>query len=237
MRLLLVAEPPSLAEAVAEDLRSCGVELQAHSTIAEATAVLRRTGAERVVVAADLEGRALRRLVSRLRHAAERMLPIALMVQSDSAWLRTRPPADLGSVAVLPPDARAPAVVGALERLETALERAGAVLAGAGAQLDLRRRTVSGPSGTAVLTPYELALAWRLADAGGAVVGFDELARAVWGEGADRYRRAALRTHVHALRPKLLAADEQLGVVSVPRAGYRLDGTLRGSFGSARGGG
>lgn len=230
MRVLLVAEPSELADGVAEGLRASGVEVSGRSGVTEAAAVLRRVRAERAVISADLDAGGLRRLISRLRHAAERPLPIALVLQRESTWLRARAPADLGPVAVLPSGATGAAIVAALKRLEIQPLHLGAAPDESEAQLDPWRRKVAGPRGTSTLTPLELALAWRLAEAAGDVVSFDDLAAALWGARDDPFHRAALRTHVHSLRPKLRAASADLEVVSVPRAGYRLDGRLQGPW-------
>ncbi|MEZ4501173.1 MAG: winged helix-turn-helix domain-containing protein [Dehalococcoidia bacterium] len=229
MRILVVAYDLEAARSRAIELRRGGLEVSGSTTRMEATAALRRLHADAVVLLDDgpapLDISAIRALVGRLRGAAESPLPAVLLLEDDSVWLRARPAADLSPITALPSDAPTRSVHDALDRLEGAdgpLEaRSSAVC-----RLDAVRREVSGPGGAVALTPSELTVAWALATAGGGLVGYDALSRALWDVPADVSTRAALRTHLHTLRGKLRRVSPTLEVENRPGLGYRLGAPL-----------
>lgn len=91
-------------------------------------------------------------------------------------------------------------------------------------------REVTGPGGTARLTPSEAAILAALLREGRAVVTHDRIALTLWGNAfADRFGRASIRSHLHTLRRKLSAIGLADVIISVPGVGCRLlnDGLRR----------
>jgi len=229
MRILVVAHDPEAARTRGLELRRGGLDVAGSASRLEATAALRRLRADAVVLLDDgstsLDADAIRTLVGRLRGAAESPLPVVLLLEDDSVWLRARPAADLSPITALPSDAPTRSVHDALDRLMGAdgpLEARSSSVC----RLDAVRREVSGPGGAVGLTPSELTVAWALATADGAVVGYDALSRALWDVSADASTRAALRTHLHTLRAKLRRVPPALEVENRPGVGYRLGASL-----------
>ena len=220
-RVAVVADSEAAAAGHATLLTGLGHEVWTAASALAATALVQQASPEAVLVAIDASSPELRAIVGRLRGAAERALPVILVLPDAAWWLRVAPSADLAPVAVVRRSGlTAAALAGALERLRLARSprRARGSLS-----LDAARRRLTGPKGSVRLTPAEGALVRALLAAPGEVSDFAALCASVWdGAPPDQHRIVALRTHVHALRRKLAAVGAADALTSEPGRGYRL---------------
>lgn len=215
MRALIVADDSERRDALAGEVQRAGHEVAGLSDAEHVTVEMRRAlsaGPDALIIDLGEDLVALRRLIDRARHAAERPLPAVLLLPEHSTWVHGVLPADLlPAIAIAASDARS-------GRLAAALAAAGPAPGGAAAEipdspqrpvasplsLDRRRREVEGPEGAAHLTPSEASILSLLMREGGSVVSHQELAQELWGSAfSDRHSRAAIRSHVHTLRAKL----------------------------------
>jgi two-component system, OmpR family, KDP operon response regulator KdpE len=89
-------------------------------------------------------------------------------------------------------------------------------------ELDLSRRTASGPQGPIHLTPLEFRVLQCLARSGGLIVTQQQIIREVWGPGRDDDTRN-LRVVIRALRQKLEPdARQPRYLITEAGVGYRL---------------
>ena len=168
---------------------------------------------------------ALRRLIDRARHAAERPLPTVLLLPEHSIWMRGALPAELLPAELLPAIAISARDAGAASR-GTAVEIPAPPprSVASSLSLDRQRRAVEGPEGAAHLTPSEASILSLLVREEGGVVSHQRLAQELWGSAfSDRHSRAAIRSHVHTLRTKLRTVGLADVVASMPGVGYRLN--------------
>lgn len=226
MRTLIVAEEAVRRDALAAEVRRSGHEVCGASDVARITAEVRRAvpGPEVCVIDAGGHGVALRRTIDRMRHAAERPLPVVLMLPQSSAWLHGALPSDL--LPAVPVPARglgAGGLARALAALGGGVAAAAPVTEAPPLALDGQRREVRGPAGTTRLTPSEVAVLSALMQGGGGVVPAERMAQALWGNALiDRHSRATIRSHVYTLRAKLRSIGLDGAVASLAGVGYRL---------------
>lgn len=238
MRVLVVADDAGRRRSLAAMTSDAGHEVCAAADAAgAAAAVIRASEAPPQALLAETAagGMALRRLVTRVRLAAEAELPVVLLLPEASTWLRGGLPLDLlPAVAARGREAGAVSLRRALAEIGDGGGRAGAAAAvevsavSGGLAYDAVARQARGPGGVARLTQSEGAILGALVAEPGAVVGAERVAQALWGSATvDRHSRAAIRSHVYTLRTKLRGAGLDGVVVSVPGVGYRLETDLR----------
>ena len=235
MRALIVADDSERRDALAGEVQRGGYEVAGLSDAEHVTAEMWRAfsaGPDALIIDLGEDLAALRRLIERARHAAERPLPAVLLLPEHSTWVHGALPADLlPAIAISARDARS-------GRVAAALAAAGPAPGGAAAEipdspqrpvasplsLDRRRREVEGPEGAAHLTPSEASILSLLVREDGGVVSHQELAQELWGSAfSDRHSRAAIRSHVHTLRAKLRGVGLVDVVASMPGVGYWLN--------------
>jgi DNA-binding response OmpR family regulator len=224
VRVLLVAEPGSAVEAWRDLVRAAGHEVAGVTTPIEVSGAVRRRSAEAVLCGVAGDSRALRRLVERVRHAAEAPLPVVLLLPDDAHWLRTGAPVDLAPLAVLPEAALDAAdLQRALDWLgDGPRRREPAWPLGRGVAFDRSARELRGERASQRLTPSEAVILGLLLDAPGRTVDTRTLTLALWRSSeVDRFARAAIRSHVHTLRKKLASVGLEGALASDPRVGYR----------------
>jgi DNA-binding response OmpR family regulator len=224
VRVLLVGESEPGVELARSLVAGAGHEVAGATTPLEVSAAVRRRAAEAVVCDVDADSRALRRLVERVRHAAEAPLPVVLLLPESASWLRTGAPLDLAPLAALPrSSAEVSDLRGALEWVSDAPRRREPDWPLGGlASFDRAARELRAETGSQRLTPSEAAILGLLLDAGGRPVDAAALSLALWRTSQlDRFARAAIRSHVHTLRKKLAALGLEGAVASDPRLGYR----------------
>ena len=229
MRALVVAEQPGRRDTLAGEVRDAGHEVIGSADATGVTAEIWRGahgGPDVMVVDLGGEAASLRRLIDRARHAAEQPLPVLLLLPDGSAWLRGALPRELLPAVTAPSrEADSGALARALAQLDTVGSAAAAPPRARVGSLsfDPSRRDVSGPDGSAHLTPSEAAVLGVLVREEGGVVPHGRLAQELWGTAVvDRHSRAAIRSHVHTLRGKLRAVGLGSAVASLPGVGYRL---------------
>ena len=235
MRALIVADGSERRHALAAEAQRAGHEVAGTSDAEHVTAEIWRAvsaGPDVLIIDLGEDVAALRRLIDRARHAAERPLPTVLLLPEHSIWMRGALPAELlPAIAISARDAGAGS-------LAEALAAAGAASGGTAVEipappprsvasslsLDRQRRAVEGPEGAAHLTPSEASILSLLVREEGGVVSHRRLAQELWGSAfSDRHSRAAIRSHVHTLRTKLRTVGLADVVASMPGVGYRLN--------------
>lgn len=223
MRVLVIADDTSEQATRLRDLERAGVEACGAADAAHATARVRATRPEALLIVAPAETSALRLLLSRVRAAAEVPLPALVLLEESSVWLRTALPDDLAPASVLSArEADGARIAAALDALAAGVPQIGTIALGA-VTFTRSRHGLAGPGGEAALTPSEAAVLTLLATQPGAFVSAAEFARALWGEPlTDRHARGAIRSHVHTLRGKLTTAGFDGGVEARSGVGYRI---------------
>lgn len=220
MRVLLIVPEPEAGADVARDLERAGHEV-AIADVAHAVARVRAMAPRALVVRGPIATGDLRLLLARARSAAEAALPALLLLGDDSPWLRAPLPDDLAPAAALAVDSGPAAIARALEEMDGDRPARGGRIGEA--MIEYASRRLSGPSGEAWLTPSEAAVLAALAREPGAFASTLDLARALWGEAVtDRHARGAIRSHIHTLRGKLVAAGVAATVEARSGVGYRL---------------
>ncbi len=220
-RVLVVADSAGSAAGYAALLAGAGHEPWTAVGPAEVASLALECAPGVALIALDAPSSELRSLIQRVRGAVERPLPVVLALPDSAWWLRAPPSAELAPVAVVRRAGLTSDVFeGALERLSIGPARAPVQ---ASLALDATRRRLTGPAGTARLTPAEGALVATLLGAPGALADLTLLCGAIWpGDPPDEHRIVALRTHVYALRRKLAAVGAEDALVTEPGRGYRL---------------
>jgi two-component system KDP operon response regulator KdpE len=240
VRALIVADDSERRDALAGEVQRAGHEIAGLSDAEHVTAEIWRAvsaGPDALIIDLGEDLAALRHLIDRARHAADRPLPAVLLLPEHSPWIRGPLPADLlPAIAISARDARSGS-------LTAALAAAGPDSGGAAAEipappqqpvasslsLDRQRREVEGPEGATHLTPSEASILSLLVREEGGVVSHQRLAQELWGSAfSDRHSRAAIRSHVHTLRAKLRAVGLADVVASMPGVGYRLNAGATG---------
>ena len=222
-------EQPGRRDALATEVQEAGHGVSGSVDATGVTAEIWRAahgGPDVLVVDLGGDAAALRRLIDRARSAAEQPLPVLLLLPDGSAWLRGALPRKLlPAVAAPARETDSSSLARALAQLDTGEPAAAAPpKARAGSlSFDPSRRDVSGPDGSAHLTPSAAAVLGVLVREQGGVVPHGRLAQELWGTAVvDRHSRAAIRSHVHTLRGKLGAVGLGGAVASLPGVGYRL---------------
>ena len=225
MRALVVADDRRQREAASRSVERAGHEVCGSCGTAEAIAAVRRSAPDLLVVEIAGGGGALRRLVQRVREAAERPLPALLMLPRSSSWLYGQ----------LPPDLLPAAAVSADGASASDVELALAQVAAPGGPAPVPHASfapiafdrvggeIHGPAGGVALTPSEGVILGALLEAPGDVVTLATLAHVLWGSAVvDGYARGAIRSHIHTLRAKLRSAGLDGAVATLRGFGYRL---------------
>ncbi len=118
MRALIVADDSERRDALAGEVQRAGHEVAGLSDAEHVTVEMRRAlsaGPDALIIDLGEDLVALRRLIDRARHAAERPLPAVLLLPEHSTWVHGVLPADLlPAIAIAASDARSGRLAAAL---------------------------------------------------------------------------------------------------------------------------
>jgi DNA-binding response OmpR family regulator len=223
VRVLVIAGDAEDRAGYSAALERAGGEVCGACAPPQATAQVRATQPDALlVVGPGWTTTALRLLLTRAREAAEAALPVVVILDGASVWLRAALPDDLAPAAAVAWPAEAATIQRAFASL--AAGQPPSHRGGIGeVTVEYASRRLGGPAGEVWLTPSEAAVLAALHARPEAFVPTVDLARALWGELlTDRHARGAIRSHVHTLRGKLRAAGFTGAVESKPGVGYRL---------------
>ncbi len=217
MRILLVEDERTLADALADGLRREGYTVEVASDGTAALARLAAADAELMILDRDLpqlSGDAVCRTLREQGH------PVRILMLTAAGTLDDRVAGlDLGADDYLP---KPFAYVELLARLRALARRtregSRTVLEAGGVRIDTVRRTTERDGRPLRLTPKEYGVLEALLAARGGWISVDELFDDVWAQSDDR-GRTVVKAAVHTLRRKLGPPDP---IDNAPGHGYRI---------------
>ena len=221
--LLLIGHDPGMLAVWRRGLAQAGVTVAGALGPVEAPLRLRALRPSMLVLVEPATIGEACATAERCRAAAESGLPLLLLLLPSSPWLRAPLPPDLPPASILDASTATPADLVRAARLLAGDEAGTFEFVAGELALDPAERRLRGPAGDAFLTPSEATLLATLLDRPREVVRAEEVARALWGTPVgDAHARAAIRTHLHTLRRKLVSVGASDAVRSVTGVGYRL---------------